>query len=297
MKVGFIGLGNIGMPMAKTLLAAGFDLTVLNRSQGKVEEMVAFGAKAASSLAEIVETTDTLLACLPDVPTVEQVFLGNDGIVANTRSGQILVDHSTGGPATSQRIAEAASLKGAKFLDAPVSGAAERAAQGKLSIMVGGEQSAYEESLPVFQAMGSNVVHVGASGMGNLFKLVNNAVGITNIAVAAEGFNLGVQLGADPKALLDVLSKSSGQSWALDWMTASLLSREFDASDSPQIRLVFKDLGLAHQMANEVGVSMPTSGVALELFERFRSVWPDLADPAGVVLALERENRVGKMGN
>ena len=142
MRVGFIGLGNIGMPMAKTLLAAGFDLTVYNRSRGKVEEMQVIGAKAASSVAEITETTDIPLACLPDVPTVEEVFLGKDGIVANTRSGQILVDHSTGGPATSQRIAEAARLKGAKFLDAPVSGLAERAAQGQLSIMVGGEQSA-----------------------------------------------------------------------------------------------------------------------------------------------------------
>ncbi|MCH7713569.1 MAG: NAD(P)-dependent oxidoreductase, partial [Chloroflexi bacterium] len=205
MKVGFIGLGNIGMPMAKTLLTAGFDLTVLNRSQGKVEEMVALGAKAASSIAEIVETTDTLLACLPDEPTVEQVFLGADGIVANARSGQILVDHSTGGPATSQKIAEAASLKGARFLDAPVSGGADRATQGKLSIMVGGDRSVFEESLPVFQAMGSNVVHVGASGMGNVFKIVNNAVLITNIVVAAEGFNLGVQLGADPQALLDII--------------------------------------------------------------------------------------------
>ena len=285
MKVGFIGLGNIGMPMAKTLLAAGFDLTVFNRSRGKVEEMIALGAKAASSTAEIVESTDTLLACLPDTPTVEEVFLGDAGIVANARSGQVLVDHSTCGPATSQKIAEAASLKGARFLDAPVSGLAERAAQGKLSIMVGGDKSAFEESLPVFQAMGNNVVHVGASGMGNVFKLVNQAVGITNVAVAAEGFNLGVQLGADPQALLDVLSKSA----------PSLLSRDFAAN--PIMRLLLKDLGLARQAANEVGVSMPTSGVAFELFERFSSTWPDLADPAGVVLVLERDNRGGNKGN
>ena len=297
MKVGFIGLGNIGMPMAKTLLTAGFDLTVLNRSQGKVEEMVALGAKAASSIAEIVETTDTLLACLPDEPTVEQVFLGADGIVANARSGQILVDHSTGGPATSQKIAEAASLIGARFLDAPVSGGAERATQGKLSIMVGGDRSVFEESLPVFQAMGSNVVHVGASGMGNVFKIVNNAVLITNIVVAAEGFNLGVQLGADPQALLDIISKSTGQSFAIDYIASSLLSRDFVASDGPPMRLVLKDVSLARQAASEVGVSMPTSGVAFELFERFISAWPDIANLAGVVLALEQENRGSKMEN
>ena len=294
MQVGFIGLGNIGMPMAKTLLAAGFDLTVYNRSRGKVEVMIALGAKGASSLAEIVETTDTLLACLPDVPTVEQVFLGADGIVANARRGQILVDHSTVGPATSQKIAEMASLIGARFLDAPVSGAAERAAQGKLSIMVGGDRAAFEQSLPVFQAMGTSVVHVGLSGMDNVFKLVNNAVLITNLAVAAEGFNLGVQLGADPQALLDVISKSTGQSFAIDYIAPSLLRRDFAANDSPLMRLLLKDVGLARQAAKEIGVSMPTSGVAFELFERFSSAWPDLANPAGVVLILERDNRGGK---
>ena len=297
MRVGFIGLGDIGMPMAKTLLAAGFDLTVYNRSRGKVEEMEALGAKGASSVAEITGATDILLACLPDVPTVEHVFLGDDGIVANARSGQILVDHSTVGPATSQKIAEAAGLKGAKFLDAPVSGLAERAAQGKLSIMVGGDQPVYEESLPVFQAMGSSVVHVGASGMGSVFKLVNNAVGITNTAVAAEGLNLGVQLGADPKTLLNVISKGVGQSFALDALTPSFLSREFVVSGSPWMRIALKDLGLALQLASEAGVTLPTTEVALDLFERVRSDWPDITNPAGVVLALERDNRSGEAGN
>ena len=174
-----------------------------------------------------------------------------------------------------------------------MSGASERAAQGKLSIMVGGNQSAYEESLPVFQAMGSNVVHVGASGMGNVFKLVNNAVLITNLAVAAEGFNLGVQLGADPQTLLDIVSKSTGQSFAIEWMTTSLSSRDFETYDGPLMRLILKDVDLVSQAANEVGVSMPTSGVALELFERFSSAWPDLGNPAGVVLVLEQDSRGG----
>ena len=297
MRVGFIGLGDIGMPMAKTLLAAGFDLTVYNRSRGKVEEMKALGAKGASSVAEITGVTDILLACLPDVPTVEQVFLGDDGIVENARSRQILVDHSTVGPETSQKIAAAADLKGAKFLDAPVSGLAERAAQGKLSIMVGGDQSVYEESLPVFQAMGSSVVHVGASGMGSVFKLVNNAVGITNVAVAAEGLNLGIQLGADPKTLLNVLSQGLGQSFVLDAITPSLLSRDFFVSGAPFMAIALKDLGLAHQMASEAGVTMPTTEVALELFKRVSGDWPDITIPAGVLLTLEGENRSGESGD
>ncbi len=295
MKVGFVGLGNIGMPMAKTLLAAGFDLTVHNRSQSKVDEMVALGAKAASSLAEIAGTADILLTCLPDTPTVEQVFLGVDGIVANTRRDQILVDPSTVGLDTSRKIAQVANLKGAKYLDAPVSGLAERAAQGTLSIMVGGDRSAFEASLPIFQAMGSNVAHVGESGMGNVFKLVNQALAITNVVVSAEGFNLGVRLGADPQILLDVIGKSSGQSAMLDYFSPSFLSRDFAATDSPLMRLFLKDLGLAQKMASEAGVTMPTSRVALEVFESFRSDWPDHNNPSGVVLALERDNRDGNI--
>ena len=119
MKVGFIGLGNIGMPMAKTLLGGGIDLTVHNRSRGKVDEMVALGATAASSAAAITRVTDMVLTCLPDVPTVEEIFLGDEGIVANAREGQILVDHSTVGPGTSKKIAEGAKARGASFLDAP----------------------------------------------------------------------------------------------------------------------------------------------------------------------------------
>ncbi len=117
MKVGFIGLGNIGKPMAQTLLRAGIDLTVHNRSRGKVQEMVALGAASAASAAEITQKTDFVLTCLPDVPTVEDMFLGHDGIVANARPGQILVDHSTVGPATSRKIAQKAEEKGAPFLE------------------------------------------------------------------------------------------------------------------------------------------------------------------------------------
>jgi len=228
---------------------------------------------------------------LPSRRTHKQVFLGGDGIVANARSGQILVDHSTVEPSLSQRIAEAAILKGARFLDAPVSGLAERAAQGNLSIMVGGEQPAYEETLPLFQAMGSSVAHVGASGMGNVFKLVNNAVGITNVAVAAEGFNLGVRLGADPQMLLDVLSKGTAQSFGLEAISPSLMSRNFSIDGSPVMRLFLKDMNLVRQVAAEAGALIPTSEVTLELFERVSNTWPDVTNPAGVVLALEQGNR------
>ncbi len=134
-KVGFIGLGRMGLPMSYRLLAAGFDLTVHNRSQGKVQEIASAGARAATSVAEVVQEADVVLACLPDVATSEEIFLGDDGIVANAKPGQVLVDHSTVGMATSKACAAAAEAKGAFFLDAPISGGTERAADGTLTIM------------------------------------------------------------------------------------------------------------------------------------------------------------------
>jgi len=184
-KVGFIGLGRMGLPMAYRLLAAGFDLTVHNRSQGKVQEIAAAGAKAATSVAEVVWESEIVLACLPDVSTSEAIFLGDDGIAANARPGQVLVDHSTVGMATSKACAAAAEDKGAFFLDAPISGGTERAADGTLTIMAGGPADAYRRALPSFDTMGATVRHIGPTGTGTVVKLVNQLlVGIHSVAAA-----------------------------------------------------------------------------------------------------------------
>jgi 3-hydroxyisobutyrate dehydrogenase-like beta-hydroxyacid dehydrogenase len=286
MKVGFIGLGDIGMPMAKSLLRAGIQLTVHNRSRGKVEEMVQLGAAAATSAAEITRATDIVLTCLPDVPTVEEVFLGNDGIVANARTGQVLADHSTVGPATSRKIADAAEARGALFLDAPVSGGTGRARSGKLTVMVAGPREAYETALPLFQGMGSNVFHLGSSGMASAVKLANNLALAINTVGAAESFNLGVRLGADPQVLLDVMGKSSGQSYVLDTMGPSLLARQF-GSNSSLVQIFLKDLALAHEVAREVAVPLPAGGMAIDVFQRLATGWPENTTLASLLLLLE----------
>ena len=155
MRVGFIGLGRMGMPMAKNVLKAGFELRVHNRSRGKVDEMVALGAEAATSPGEVTQASDIVLTCLPDIPTVEQVFLGENGVVTSARQGQILVDHSTIGPSTARKIAAAADEKGASFLDAPITGGSiDVAAAATLNILVGGDKDAYQQALPVLRAMG-----------------------------------------------------------------------------------------------------------------------------------------------
>ena len=265
MKVGFIGLGNMGMPMSKNLLTAGFEITVHNRSRGKVDELARFGATPAASSAEVTLASDIVLTCLPDVATVEQVFLVEEGIVASVRAGQILVDHSTVGPSTSKQIARAAQDKGAFFLDAPVSGLVKGATEASLTIMVGGEKLAYEKALPIFQALGHNIYHVGPSGAGSVTKLTNQLLFVINALAAAEVFHLGVRLGADPRLLLDIWGESSGQSFALSFMAPGMLSRDFSGGVLP-FRLLAKDLGLALDLAQDAQVPLPAGNEAAKLF-------------------------------
>ena len=155
MKIGFVGLGRMGKPMAQNLLRAGFELTVHNRSRGVVEELAGMGALPAASARDVLANSEVVLTCLPDVATVEHVYLGEGGLAHSSQPGRVLVDHSTVGPTTSRAIAEAAEAHGIPFLDAPISGGVERAQDATLTIMVGGAFAAFNRTLPVFRAMGS----------------------------------------------------------------------------------------------------------------------------------------------
>ena len=190
-KIGFIGLGRMGLPMAYNLLKAGLDLTVHNRSRPKVQDIAAAGATAAISSAEVTRQCDIVLACLPDIATSEEVFLGPDGVMANARPGQIIVDHSTVGIDTSKACAEAAEAKGAMFLDAPISGGTERAENATLVIMAGGPEEAFAAALSAFDAMGGTVRHTGPTGTGTTVKLVNQLLVGVHTLVAAEAMLMG----------------------------------------------------------------------------------------------------------
>ena len=286
MKIGFVGLGRMGMPMSRRLLKAGFYLTVHNRSRGKVEEMARLGAYAASSAAEVTTASDIVLTCLPDVPTVERVFLDNDGIVASARPGQILVDHSTVAPSTSRRIAQAAESRGVSFLDAPVSGGVERAADGTLTIMVGGDQGAYQKARPVFEAFGANVRHVGTIGSGSVVKLVNQLlVGIHSVA-AAEALLVGAKAGADPQVLLEILSTSWGASFMLSRNGPVMVERDFANARAP-LRLVIKDLTLMWEFAREIGSPTPLGDRSLEIAQEAVNSGMEEMDVSCLVLPLE----------
>ena len=287
-RVGFIGLGRMGLPMSRRLLQAGFDLTVHNRSQGKVQEIAREGAHPARSTAEITENTDILLACLPDIATVEEVFLGPGGVIESARPGQVLVDHSTVGVKTSRACAEAAKKKGAQFLDAPISGGTERAQDGTLTIMAGGPQEAYDKALPLFEAMGATVRHIGPTGTGTTVKLVNQLlVGLHSLA-AAEGMLLGAKSGADPELVFEVVNSGWGQSFMLNRNAPVMMDRDFDGVRT-QLRVFLKDLGLIHELAQELKVPTPGADLVYQLLSQATEQGLGDMDGAAIVLPLEEK--------
>ena len=289
-KIGFIGLGRMGLPMSYNLLRAGYDLTVHNRSREKVRQIADAGAVAAAATAEVVASCDIVLACLPDVATCEAVLLGADGALPNARRGQIIVDHSTVGEATSQACAAAAAARGAMFLDAPISGGAERAAEGTLTIMAGGPAAAYARARPVFEAMGAVVRHVGPTGAGTAAKLVNQLlVGIHKVA-AAEAMLLAAKSGADPALVFELVNSGWGQSFILGRNAPAMLDRDFEGVRT-QLRVFLKDLGLVQEMARALDSPIPGGDLAYRLF--YDAVEQGLGDLDGAAIVLPMEEQAG----
>ena len=284
--VGFIGLGRMGLPMARNLLRAGFPLVVHNRSRGNVDIIASEGAVPATSPAEVAHTSDIVLTCLPDVPSVEEVFLGAGGLFPAVRPGQLLIDHSTVGPATSHQIAQEVSQRGASFLDAPISGGVERAANATLTIMVGGDRAGFDTALPVMQAMASKVSYVGASGAGSVVKLVNQLmVGIHSLA-AAEALVLGVKGGADPEMLVEIIQTSWGQSFMMERNGPTIIHRNF-SGDRAQVRTILKDLNLIQNFARTVDAPIPAGDRATQVFQEANDKGLAGHDLAAIVMLLE----------
>lgn len=258
MKVGFIGLGHMGLPMASNLLRKGFELQVYARTRSKAEALAGEGARIADSPADLAGRTDLVLACLPDRSASEEVFLGRHGLASAARPGQILIDHSTVSPKLSRACYRAASERGVHFLDAPISGGPAGAEAGTLAIMVGGDESAFERSLPALRALGDTVVHMGGPGAGSVTKLVNQILVGVNTLASCEAMLLGIRSGIDPEKLAQVLMRAWGASRMLERNAPLIASREFGPSAAP-IRHFVKDLGLALEMGEKMGFSLPAT--------------------------------------
>ena len=250
--------------------------------------MARAGARPADSASQLVEGVDVVLACLPDVGTVEEVFIGGEGILSRARPGQIFVDHSTVGMNTSRACAAAAENRSAAFLDAPISGGTERAGDGTLTIMAGGPKDAFDRALPVLEAMGKTIRHIGPTGAGTTVKLVNQLlVGIHSVA-AAEAMLLGAKSGADPRLVFEVVNSGWGQSFMLGRNAPVMLDRNFEGVRT-QLRVFLKDLNLIKELAAGLEVETPANDLALRLTnEAVEHGLGDL-DAAALVLLLEEQ--------
>jgi 3-hydroxyisobutyrate dehydrogenase len=263
-RLAFIGTGIMGAPMAEHLMGGGHSMRVHSRTKGKAQTLLARGAKWVDSPAEAAAGADVVFVCVPDTPDVENVVLGERGIIQAAREGLIVVDHSTISPSATRRMAAVLAEKGARLLDAPVSGGDVGAKNATLSIMVGGDEGAFNEVRPLLQLMGKTIVHCGASGNGQLTKLVNQVlVSVTNLAVC-EALGFAKKNGLDLNRTLAVLTGGAANSWQLANLGPKMVAGDY--APGFMIDLMQKDMRLVMAAAGEAQVSLPAAGLVHQLF-------------------------------
>jgi len=285
LRVGFVGLGVMGKPMARNLLRAGYPLVAHNRSRGPVEELAAEGAQPAFSPAEVATQVETVITCLPDSPDVESVALGAGGIAEGIGQGSIYVDMSTISPVTTRKIANVLAEKGAQMLDAPVSGGEEGAINGTLSIMVGGPRGAFEKCRPLFEAMGRKVTHVGDTGAGQVVKACNQIVVGMTLTAVAEALVLGAKAGVDPEKIVEAISGGAARCWALEQRAPWMIQHRFEPGFKAAYH--YKDLGIAMDTARAFGVSLPASGLVYQLYGAMKAMGRGDWDHSAIVALIE----------
>lgn len=255
MKVAFIGLGTMGIPMALNILNAGFDLTVHNRTRDKEKIPAKEGAQRAASPREAAVGAEVIITCVSDTPDVEEVIMGENGVIHGAQAGSIVVDMSTISPSTTRRIAQDLGKNGIKMIDAPVSGGSEGAQKGTLSIMVGGEAEDLEKVDPVLKAMGKTITHVGPVGAGQLTKAINQIIVGGTYWSVAEGVTLGIKAGLDMDKVLQAVGSGAAQSWTLTNRSGNMIKNSYPLGF--KVKLHRKDLNIALEIARELGVTLP----------------------------------------
>ena len=285
LKVGYIGLGLMGKSIARNILKAGFPLVVHNRSQGAVEELVREGAQKAGSPAEVARQVEVVFTNLPDTPDVEKVALGEDGILEAARAGLIFVDNSTIQPAAARRIAEVLGKKGVSCLDAPVSGGDIGARQGTLAIMVGGSSEALEKIMPVLEAMGKTITHVGEAGAGQIAKAANQIMVAAQMVAMGELLILARKAGADPQKVVEAIRSGAAQCWALDVKPQRL----FAGNRTPGFKAYMqaKDLGIVMETARQYGIPLPATATHAQLFQAMLQMGMADLDNSAVIGVIE----------
>jgi 2-hydroxy-3-oxopropionate reductase len=284
-SIGFIGLGIMGRPMVRNLLAAGYRVTVLDVVPGAVDQLAAEGATAGTSPRQVAADTDVLITMLPDSPEVQQVYLGPDGAFEALRPGWLAIDMSSIAPAVARDLAARAAAAGADAIDAPVSGGDKGAIAGTLSIMVGGGEAAFERARPILGVMGKTIVHVGPAGAGQVVKVCNQVVVGVVIEAVAEALVLGAKAGVDPARIADVLQGGLAATKVLEMRRDKFLSGDFEPGF--RIRLHLKDLKNAGELARETGVALPAAALVEQLMRAAAANGRGEDDHSGLITVLE----------
>lgn len=263
-RVGFIGLGIMGRGMSHNLLKAGFDVLVWNRTAARMDELVAAGAKSATSPKDLAAWCDIIIVCVSDTPDVQQVVAGEDGVIQSARAGSLVIDMSTISPHVTRELAAKLAEKGVHMLDAPVSGGSEGAAKGTLSIMVGGEADQVARAMPVFQVMGKTTTHVGGHGDGQMVKLVNQILVVGHAMAMSEALLFAQAGNLDLQKTLDAVSGGAAGSWMLSNRGPQIIQRDWRPGFT--VDLQQKDVRLILRAADEMGLPLPATSLIFNLY-------------------------------
>jgi 2-hydroxy-3-oxopropionate reductase len=295
-RIGFIGLGIMGKPMAARLLAAGHALVAHNRSRAAVDELAAAGATAAATPREVAERCDVVITMLPDGPDVRDVASGEDGLLAGARPGTLWLEMSTIAPAVARELAQFATERGVGMLDAPVSGGDVGAREGALSIMVGGSAADFARAEPILRVLGKTITHVGASGAGQVVKACNQIVVALSIEAVGEALVLGSKAGVDPAVILRVLSGGLAANRVMEVRRHNFLAHDF--TPGFKVRLHEKDLAIALATAREQGVPLPGTALVEQMLIALTQRKMGERDHSALLALLEdwAQHRIGDGG-
>ena len=284
-KVGFIGLGIMGMPMARNLLKAGFEVVAYNRTKSKAEQLAKEGAKKADSPRELAMECPVVITIVSDTPDVEEVILGKDGAIEGIKPGSVVIDMSTISPQATQEIAARLRQKEVHMLDAPVSGGEQGAIKGTLSIMVGGDAEVFERCKPIFEAMGKNIAHVGSNGMGQTVKLVNQILVAGNLNAVVEGLVFSQKAGVDLDKAINAIKGGAAGSWQLENLGPRIIKRDF--SPGFMVDLMQKDLRLIMETAAAMKTPLPVTSFIHQMYYSLQSSGEGKSGTQALVKALE----------
>jgi 3-hydroxyisobutyrate dehydrogenase len=285
-KIGFIGLGIMGRPMAINILSAGFPLAVWNRTKSKIEPLVSRGVRSVNSPKEAAEISDVVITMVTDSPDVEKVILESEGVIEGVHKGLTVIDMSTISPIVTRRIAKALEEKGAEMLDAPVSGGEKGAIEGALSIMVGGKNEVFRECLPIFETMGKNIVYVGDHGMGQMVKLCNQVIcGLNQLAVC-EGIMFGIKAGLDMDKMMKVVTAGAAGSWQLSNIGPKILKGDLEPGF--KVKHFLKDLRLIMETAAELRVPLPGTSLVNQLYRAVEAEGKEEKGVQALIVTLEK---------